>query len=387
MTSRVNHRPDSNRLHAAARSSGRRSPATPEEILSSLPYGTNDWKAVLMALIKLHNAKHSVKDKGVSIKTMEDRRRFYFGFFTELRRETRFKVEPRQLRGRHVEVMVERWVERGLATATIHNYLSFVRTFAEWLGKNGMVREPAFYVGPDSPHANRHQVATVDQSWSAKGVDIDATIHKVAQSDKWVGLQLELCHRFGMRPKEARHFRPHDAERTREQAMPADAAAHPECDTFVRFQQGTKGGRPRDVPVTTDAQRGLLARLKSVVPPGGYVGWPDKTAKQNQHRFYYVIRRHGINRKDLGVVAHGLRHQVANDKFEEDAGVPSPVRGGDVPAEVMADARYRVARLLGHARERAAAFYIGSRNSVLAGKKNGGEDGGNDEGGAPCSPA
>lgn len=387
MSSRVNDRPEPDRFNPATGSAGRRTPATPEEILASLPYGTKNWKAVLMSLIKLHNAKHSTKDKGVSIKTMEDRRRFYFSFFIELRRETRFKVEPRQLRGRHVEVMVERWVERGLATATIHNYLSFIRTFAEWLGKNGMVREPAFYVGPDSPHANRHQVATIDQSWSAKGVDIEATIQKVAQSDAWVGLQLELCHRFGMRPKEARHFRPHDAERTRDQAMPADAAAHPECNTFVRFQQGTKGGRPRDVPVTTDAQRELLARLKSLVPPGGYVGRPEKTAKQNQHRFYYVVRRHGISRKDLGVVAHGLRHQVANDKFEEDAGVPSPVRGGDVPAEVMADARYRVARLLGHARERAAAFYIGSRNSVSAGKKNGGEDGGNDEGGAPCSPA
>lgn len=104
-------------------------------------------------------------------------------------------------------------------------------------------------------------------------------------------------------------------------------------------------------------------------------------------RHYYVVRRNGISRKDLGVVAHGLRHQVANDKFEEDAGVPSPVRGGDVPAKVMADASYRVARLLGHARERAAAFYIGSRNSALAAKKNGGEGGGNDEGGAPCSPA
>jgi len=387
MSARVIDRHEPNRLHTTARSTGRRATATPGKILSSLPYGTKNWKAVLTALLKLHNAKHSTKDKGVSIKTMEDRRHFYFGFFNELRRETCFKIEPRQLRGRHIEVMAKRWVERGLATATIHNYLSFLRTFAEWLGKNGMVREPAFYVGPDSPHAHRHQVATVDQSWTAKGVDIEATIQKVAQSDPWVGLQLELCHRFGMRPKEARHFRPHDAERTRGQAMPADAAAHPECDTFVRFQQGTKGGRARDVPVTTNEQRELLSRLRFLVPPGGYVGRPDKTAKQNQHRFYYVIRRHGISRKDLGVVAHGLRHQVANDHFEDLAGVPSPVRGADVPAGVMADARYRVARLLGHARERAAAFYIGSRNSVLAAKKGEGEDGGNDEGGAPCSPA
>jgi hypothetical protein len=77
---------------------------------------------------------------------------------------------------------------------------SFLRTFAEWLGKSGMVREPAFYVGAESPHAH-HQIATVDQSWSTHGVDIEATIQKVAQVDSWVGLQLELRHRFGLRPK------------------------------------------------------------------------------------------------------------------------------------------------------------------------------------------
>lgn len=366
---------------------GRRFPSTPEEVLSYLPIGTKNWKAVLVALLRLHNAKHSAKDKGVSLKTMEDRRRFYMGFFTELRKETRFKIEPRQLRGLHVEVMVQRWVERSLAPATLHNYLSFLRTFAEWLGKAGMVREPAFYVGSDSPLAHRIQVPSEDKSWSAKGIDSAEVIKKVAAIDQWVGLQLELCQVFAMRPKEARHFRPHDAERTRVQAIRADAAAHPEADLFIRIEHGTKGGRARDVPVVTDAQRQLLDRLKQTVPPGGYVGRPDRTSRQNQHRFYYVVRRSGISKKDLGIVAHGLRHEVANDSYEEFSGAASPVRGGDVPPHVMADARYRVARLLGHARERAAAFYIGSPNSVRAGKRKGNEGGGNDEGGTPCSPA
>ncbi|HEX5685703.1 MAG TPA: phage integrase N-terminal domain-containing protein [Ideonella sp.] len=388
MPARVHDHESSNHLRRDANAARRAMPRTPEEVLAFLPHGTSDWRSVLAALLKLHNGKHSTKDKGVSFKTMADRQRFYFGFFAELRRETRFKIDPRQLRGKHVEAMVERWVERGLSTATIHNYLSFLRTFAEWLGKCGMVREPAFYVGSESPHAHRHQIATVDQSWSTHGVDIEATIQKVAQVDSWVGLQLELCHRFGLRPKEARHFRPHEAERTRAQALPADAEAHPECDTFVRLLQGTKGGRLRDVPVTTDEQRELLARLKRLVPPGGYVGRANKTALQNQHRFYYVVRRLGISKKVMGVVAHGLRHQLANDLFEEHAGVASPVRGGDVPTEAMASTRYRVSRLLGHARERAAAFYIGSRRNVSAAKKKGDDDdGGNDQGGAPCSPA
>jgi hypothetical protein len=68
MSSRVIDRPETALFRTATRAE-RRTPATPEEILSSLPYGTKNWKAVLMSLIKLHNAKHSTKNKGVLNRT------------------------------------------------------------------------------------------------------------------------------------------------------------------------------------------------------------------------------------------------------------------------------------------------------------------------------
>ena len=43
-----------------------------------------------------------------------------------------------------------------------------------WIGKAGMVLPPEHYVGSDSPHAHRKQVATEDKSWSAKHIDIKA---------------------------------------------------------------------------------------------------------------------------------------------------------------------------------------------------------------------
>jgi integrase len=360
----------------------------PEAILRTLPIGTKDWRRVLGAILKLHNYKHAWKPKGVSIQTMHDRQVFYFGFFSELRRETRFIIEPRQLANRHIEEIVRRWIDRGLATATIHNYLSFLRSFAEWIGKPGLVLPPAHYVGADSPHAHRCQVPTEDSSWSARGIEIAPLIAAVAKTDSWVGLQLELCWRFGMRPKEARHFRPHEALICREQARPADAEAFPEAQQFVRIERGTKGGRPRDVPVETAEQLELIERLMTSVAPGAYVGWPGRTAIQNRTRFYYIVRRHGISKKQLGVVSHGLRHQKANDYFEADAGVPSPVRGGCVDAAQVQAAKYRVSRLLGHSRERAAAFYIGSTRGTAANEsptqvqaKRDGEEG------DTCSPA
>ncbi len=360
---------------------------TLEKLLAMMPLGTKHWRTVLGALVKMHNYRHATKDKGVSLQTMRDRKSFLFSFFGELNRETRFHIDPRQLGNRHIEEMVSRWVDRGLATATIHNYLSNLRFFAEWINKPGMVRPPEHYVGSGSPHAHRQQVPTSDKSWSANNVDIAATIEQCSKQDAWVGLQLELCWRFALRPKEARHFRPHGAVVDRSAAIPADAAAFPGVEEFVRIAHGTKGGRPRDVPLVSDEQRDLLARLQLLVQVGGYVGRPGHTADQNRSRFYYVVRRHGIARDGLGVVAHGLRHQAANDRFEELADHPSPVRGGDGSGEGAQEARTMVARMLGHARERAAAFYLGSSRTKATAPDDSADKGVDEAGGDECNPA
>jgi integrase len=334
----------------------------PETVLKSLPMGTHDFLRVLGALLALNNHQHSTKNKSVSIKTMQDRSRFYFGFFRELRHKTRYSnLDPRQLANRHIQAMVDRWLERGLSTATIHNYLSFLRTFAEWIGKPGMVQAPIHYVGAESTHAHRKQVATHDHSWTAYGVDVEALIAEVALVDEWCALQLELCYRFAMRPKEARHLRPHMAILPREAANPRDAAAFPECETFLRISFGTKGGRPRDVPIVDDAQRELLDRVMAAVAPGAFVGRPGFTADQNRTRFYYVMRCCGIAKSMRGIVPHGLRHQRANDVYEAESGVPSPVRGGHADPDADESARHRVSHMLGHSRSKPASSYIGPK--------------------------
>lgn len=338
------------------------SSADPAVYLAAHPPGpSTDYLRVLGALMKLHNGHHATRDKRISYKTMADRQRFVFTFFREMRRHTPYKnLDPRQLAGRHVRHMVGRWLDRGLSAATLHNYLSFLRTFAGWLGKQGMVREPAFYVGKDSPLAHRSQAAVQDKSWTARNIDIAAKIAEVTAFDPWVGAQLALCAEFALRPKEARHFRPHEAVIPREAANARDAAAFPECETFVRISRGTKGGRSRDIPLATAAQRALIERLKPLVRPGKFVGNPDHTEPQARDRFYYVIRKFGVSKKALGVVAHGLRHQKVNDVYGQEAGSCSPVRGGEMRPPLDEEARRRAAHLLGHGRVQVTSCYLGA---------------------------
>ena len=279
--------------------------------------GTPDYLRVLGAILKKFNHLHSTKNKGASFKTMLDRQRLYASFFRELRHHTPYhNLDPRQLANRHIEAMVKRWVARGLATATIHNYLSFLRSYGSWIGKPGMVREPQYYVGTESPHAHRSQVATFDHSWAAKSVDIEAKIAEVSAFDRWVGLQLELCARFGMRPKEARHFRPHGAVIPRAAAIARDADAFPEHDTFLRISHGTKGGRPRDVPITSDAQRDLLARVTEASPLACMSGGRAAPARRTPRAFTTSSASSGSRRINLGSSRMGCAISMSTTRFK-----------------------------------------------------------------------
>ena len=78
-------------------------------------------------------------------------------------------------------------------------------------------------------------------------------------------------------------------------------------------------------------------------------------------RFYTVLARFGVTKRQLGITAHGLRHQYANDRYEDVAGAPAPVRGGDrLDREVDRSARLQVAGELGHARENISTAYLGA---------------------------
>lgn len=125
------------------------------------------------------------------------------------------------------------------------------------------------------------------------------------------------------------------------------------------MRYGTKGGRPRDIPVKTPEQQELIERALQSVAPGHYVGAPGRTAVQNANRFYNVLRRFEITKAALGVTAHGLRHQHANDRYEELAGEPSPVRGGAGAGDADGAARMAVSSELGHGRVAITDAYLG----------------------------
>ena len=91
---------------------------------------------------------------------------------------------------------------------------------------------------------------------------------------------------------------------------------------FVRFAQGTKGGRPRDETATN--RRAARTAHAAADHRGQGAGMSaSRVVRRPEPNLLQRLRRFGITRNALGVTAHGLRHQSANDGYEADTSAPS----------------------------------------------------------------
>jgi len=203
----------------------------------------------------------------------------------------------------------------------------------------------------------RHEYAQRDKSWSAAGIDIEELIERICAYDRYVGASLRLINAMGLRRKESIQFRPFEHVLPfSETGLPLDRKT---ADRYVRIKG--KGGRVRFVPLDSPARLAAVDLAQGLVcNQDAYLGDPVNDLKKNLRRFDYVLEKFGITFRELGVTAHGLRHEALIEHFEALTGQPPPVRGsGDLPAEVDHAARQAVSELAGHSRIRSAGAYLG----------------------------
>ena len=206
---------------------------------------------------------------------------------------------------------MKRWEAAGLSARPCKSAFSHLKVLYGWLGKASMLRAGASYL--DDPEAVSAALrGRLRSSWTAQGVDPLDKIAEIAEDDPDVARVLRLQQAFGLRVQEASLLNP------------ARDVLEPDC---LRVVAGTKGGRPRAVPIETEAQRALLREAEKQARRTGHSMIPPQyDLKQWLTRCYTVLARHGVTCKH-GLVTHGLRHQYANDRYEELTGEPSPVRG------------------------------------------------------------
>ncbi|MER9489689.1 integrase domain-containing protein [Mesorhizobium sp. M0563] len=239
------------------------------------------------------------------------------------------------LKPKHVEALVERWLDTDTSDASIRNRLTWLRWWAEKINKVNVVnRDNAAYGVAERGEVTRNRAQSLDNT---KLATIECPYIKAS-----VLLQVA----FGLRREEAMKFQPQAAIRADQIALQAS---------------WTKGGRARTVPVTTLEQRQVLEHIMRLVPGGGSLIPAQMSYVEHLKRFEYQTLKAGLRN------THGFRHAYAQQRYAVLTGHACPLAGGKAWADMTANERYadraarhRISAELGHGRLKITDTYLGS---------------------------
>lgn len=238
------------------------------------------------------------------------------------------------VRSKHVEHLVERWHAEEISAGTFKNRMSALRWLAEKIDKQDIVaRDNAVYGIAERRHATN----------VSKAHELDAD-KLAAVSDPYTALSLRLQEAFGLRREESIKLRPTWADRG---------------DVLHLKASWTKGGKERDIPIRTMAQRELLQEAKELAGAGSLIQ-VEMSYRVQLNRFKSQTALAGIDR------VHGLRHHYAQTRYADLTGWKAPAAGGPTAKQLSADqkvidrqARLTISRELWHEREQITAVYLG----------------------------
>ena len=286
---------------------------------------------------------HEEKDPSGSYATRQARES-HLRIFVKTLYDSGYNPKPKNTRPKHIEAGLTAWSEQGLNRRTIDNRLSTLRWFAAEIGKPNIVKRTNDEYKMLPPREKP------DYTNKARSLD-QGSLDKVR--DPLARMSFILQREFGLRQKEAIMIRPHEADRG---------------DRLHLQDTWTKGGKPRDVPLTTPGQRQALDEAKALVPPGRALIQPDKDFHQQRNVYKAQARRAGLS------ALHGLRHAYAQRRYRtltrrldpNGEGWHCPARGGLPQSHLSkenhridAQARLQISEEMGHERLRVTYVYCG----------------------------
>lgn len=258
---------------------------------------------------------------------------------------------------KHVAAIVKSWHTDGLSNKTIQNQFSRLKIFVnKWMGKAGLVRDGvcSYLPNVDPSELRVRTYAEKSKSWSGNGVDIGEWLGKAEKVDERFHAMLLMGVAFGLRKKEMLMIKP----------WKADKGVALEIDGSV-----AKNGRHRSIKIEGEYgafQRHVLEHVKKVVKRSESLGWPNRTLKQNENRYYKMMQSIGATKFDSGVTGHGLRAEFAENQALIMGLVP-PALGGDkkqMSKREREEITLRVSNEMGHGRVSVVGAYYGTFRRV-----------------------
>ncbi len=241
--------------------------------------------------------------------------------------------------------LAERVASGDMAAATAQNYVSAVNSVMSIATKGGWQSvSPTKACGIEQRSAVREDApGALDRA--AYGRAVEAVREQVGER---AGAVVELARELGLRSKEASLL---DAKAALGEAQERGQ---------VTISDGTKGGREREVPITSEGQIQALERAaqaqdgaRAVMPPGeNWQSWREGELRDARE----VVQEH------TGGGLHDLRAAYACERYEALTGHAAPAAGGEITdRDRDAAARLAVAEELGHNRADVTSEYVGGR--------------------------
>lgn len=250
-----------------------------------------------------------------------------------------YTMRATDIKGKHINRLIEFWRREGLSAGTIKNRMSVLRFWAEKVGNPGAIKDNNTY-----KLEKRVYVTNENKSVSLKELDLSQIDQNIAQS-------LRLQDAFGLRREESMKFQPVFAL----DGQKIDSAK------YIRIKGSwAKGGRPRTIPITNEKQRNELRNAYArAVENGGSLIPKEKSYVSHMSFFEKVTSALGVGQ------THGLRHGYAQDRYFELLGFQCPAVGGvrELTAEEKekdAVIRLQISEELGHSRINITSVYLGS---------------------------
>ena len=244
------------------------------------------------------------------------------------------QMRPTSLKQKHVEALVNLWHEQNLSPGTIKNRMAVLRWWAQKVNKHSVIANSNAHYGI----MERRYIRTESR---AKDID-DAELERI--TDPYTRLSLRLQREFGFR---------------REESIKFTACYADQDDHLLLKPSWTKGGKARQVPILTEAQRQLVDEVAAFAGSASLIP-ADKSFIQQLRVYKRQVMNAGLNRM------HGLRHQYAQRRFREITGFDCPHAGGptrtaltSAQRELDQKARREISRELGHEREQIVSVYVG----------------------------
>ena len=237
-------------------------------------------------------------------------------------------------------------VERGeLAASTAQNLVSAVNTVMSTVTRgNWESISPTKDCGIGQRSAIRSEPI---QALDREKVSQAAQIASERVSERAAAV-IELARDLGLRSKEASLL---DAQRALKEAIQTGK---------VTIEAGTKGGRIREMPITSERQIETLQKAaeaqgsaRAVMNPAtNWKSWREGELRAAREIVQEVTGDRGL---------HDLRAAYAAERYEQLTGVAAPVMTDErAPKEIDREARLVIAQELGHGRWEVTNEYLGS---------------------------